>query len=308
MAEISVQLLILGSGPAGCTAAIYGARAGIQTVVLAGPVPGGQLTQTDIIENFPGVGAISGFELTSQMREQAESMGAEFVEDIAISADLKKHEIVLDGGDTYKYNSLIIATGATAKYLGLENEDELKGYGISTCATCDGFFYRNKTVAVVGGGNSAVEEALYLSKIAKKVYLIHRKNTLRAESALQKRLLSNEKISPIWSSKVVKYIGSPTKGGLTSVILENIIDNSQSSLDIDGIFIAIGHNPNTEIFKDQLDLDEKGFIKPIEKGSPKTNVKDVYVAGDVQEILCRQAITAAAGGCRAAMAVIADQN
>ena len=296
-------VLILGSGPAGCTAAIYTARAGRKTVVVAGPQAGGQLTQTSDIENFPGFPEkISGSELMDRMREQAENTGAEFVYDTAVSADLTKKEVTLDSGEVFTYDVLIVATGASARWLNLPNEEELRGFGVSACATCDGFFYRNKKVAVVGGGNTAVEEALYLANLASEVYLIPRRDALRAEQALQKRLLENPKIKVLWNNVPISYIGTQADGGLKGVVLENTRTGDRSTLEIDGLFVAVGNTPNTALFKGQLELDDSGFIVPARPGTALTSADGVFVAGDVQEISCRQAVTAAGGGCRAALA------
>lgn len=298
------SILILGSGPAGYTAAIYGARSARKTTVIAGPLLGGQLTQTSEIENYPGFPEkITGIELMDKMREQAENMGAEIVEDVAVSVDLKKNEVLLDGGDIYTYDVLIVATGAASKWLDLPNEEDLKGMGVSVCATCDGFFYRNKTVVVVGGGNSAVEEALYLANLARKVYLIHRRDKLKAEVELQKRLLNHPKIEVLWNKSSVAYEGNQSTG-VTGLVVEDIVSKEKQTIVCDGVFIAIGHKPNTELFVRQLDLDETGFIKPLQMGTALTNYENVFVAGDVQELSCCQAITAAAGGCRAAMTAL----
>ncbi|MCQ2965403.1 MAG: FAD-dependent oxidoreductase [Alphaproteobacteria bacterium] len=298
------SILILGSGPAGYTAAIYGARSSRKTTVISGPLLGGQLTQTSEIENYPGFPEkITGIELMDRMREQAENMGAEIVEDTAVSVDFKKNEVVLDGGDIYNYDVLIIATGAMSKWLGLPNEENLKGMGVSVCATCDGFFYRNKIVVVVGGGNSAVEEALYLANLAQKVYLVHRRDKLKAEVELQKRLLEHPKIETKWNKVSIAYEGNQTTG-VTGLTVEDIISHKQETIACDGVFIAIGHKPNTELFVQQLDLDESGLIKPMQTGTALTRYDNVFVAGDVQELTCCQAITAAAGGCRAAMTAL----
>ena len=303
MTELHTPLLILGSGPAGYTAAIYAARALITPVVISGMQPGGQLTQTGDIENYPGFPEkISGTELTDRMREQAENLGAVIVDATAESIDLSRRPFVvaLDSGDAYSCDALIVATGASAKWLGLPNEDDLRGFGVSTCATCDGFFYRKKKVAVVGGGNSAAEEALYLANLAAEVYLIHRRDTLRCEKIQQERLFSNEKIKPVWDTVVTGYVGAKDQGGLTGLTLKNVKTGKESELNVDGAFIAVGLTPNTALFKGQLELDDAGFVKT-KAGTPLTSVDGVFAAGDVQEILYRQAVTAAAGGCRAAL-------
>ena len=300
-----VRLLILGSGPAGYTAAIYAARAALDPVVIAGPQSGGQLTQTTAIENFPGFpDGVSGPELMDRMREQAEKAGASVVDDTAVSADLsaRPFKIGLDSGETYTCDALIVATGATARWLNLPHEEELRGYGVSACATCDGFFYRKKKVAVVGGGNSALEEALYLAKLASEVYVIHRRDALRAEKAMQERAFAEPKIKFVWNTVPVSYIGTQAEGGVKGVVLENTQTGDRSTLDVDGVFMAIGHTPNTGLFRGQLDMDDAGFIRPRHEGSPMASVDGVFVAGDVQEIVCKQAVTAAAGGCRAALA------
>lgn len=296
-------LVILGSGPAGYTAAIYAARAMIPAVVVSGMQPGGQLTQTGDIENFPGFPEkIGGMELMDRMREQAENLGAQIVDDLAVSVGLsaRPFTVGLDSGDTLTCDALIIATGASAKWLGAPNEEELRGFGVSACATCDGFFYRNKRVAVVGGGNTAVEDALYLANLASEVFLIHRRDALRCEKILQERLLSNPKVTPVWDTVVEQFVGERDKGGLTGLKLKNVKSGELSELAVDGAFVAIGHAPNTELFRGALELDESGFIKT-EKGTPFTSVAGVFAAGDVQETAFRQAVTAAAGGCRAAL-------
>ena len=303
MTKFHAPLLILGSGPAGYTAAIYAARAMQNPVLISGPQSGGQLMQTGDIENFPGFPEkISGAELMDQMRLQAENLGTKIVEETAVKADLSSHPftITLDSDDIYTCNALIIATGASAKWLNLPNEEQLRGFGVSACATCDGFFYRNKRVAVIGGGNTAVEEALYLANLASEVYLIHRRDSLRAEKVLQERLSAHLKITPIWNSVVENYIGQKENGGLTGLRLKNVQTNEETELNVDGAFVAIGYAPNTDLFKNQLELDEAGFIVT-RNGTPKTSVEGVFAAGDVQEIYFRQAVTAAAGGCRAAL-------
>lgn len=296
-------LLILGSGPAGYTAAIYAARSSLKPVLATGAETGGQLMQTSDIENFPGFPEkIGGTELMDNMRRQAESVGAHIIEETAIAADLSKKPftITMDSGKVFTCNALIIATGASARWLGLPNEEELRGFGVSACATCDGFFYRNKRVAVVGGGNTAVEEALYLANLASEVFLIHRRDTLRAHKVMQDRLFCNSKIKVLWDSIPVNYIGDKNAGGLTAVALKNAKTGEISELKIDGLFVAVGYTPNTAIFKGQLKLDDSGFIVT-HPGTPMTSVDGVFAAGDVQELHYRQAVTAAAGGCRAAL-------
>ncbi|MBR1777077.1 MAG: thioredoxin-disulfide reductase [Alphaproteobacteria bacterium] len=303
MTTTHTPLLILGSGPAGYTAAIYAARAMQNPVLISGMQPGGQLTQTGDIENFPGFPEkISGTELMDRMRCQAENLGAKIIDETAVKADLSKRPFVvtLDSEDIWTCDALIIATGASAKWLNLPNEEELRGFGVSACATCDGFFYRNKRVAVIGGGNTAVEEALYLANLASEVYIIHRRDELRAEKVLQERLLSNSKIKPVWNTVAEGYIGQKDKGGLTGLRLKNVQTGEESELSVDGVFIAVGYAPNTELFKGQLDLDPAGFIIT-QNGRPQTSVEGVFAAGDVQELYFRQAVTAASGGCRAAL-------
>lgn len=302
MAQVHVPLLILGSGPAGYTAAIYAARASLSPVLVTGMQQGGQLTQTSEIENYPGFEKITGYELVEKMRQQAESFGTKFVVDTVVASDLSKRpmEITMETGDVYTCNALIIATGASARWLSLPNEDNLIGCGISACATCDGFFYRDKKVAVIGGGNAAAEEALYLANLAAEVILIHRRDTLRAEKIMQERLFSNPKIKIIWNSVVERYIGDKEKEGLTDIVLKDTTTGVQSQVAVDGVFLAIGHTPNTAPFEGQLEMDEFDFIVT-QSGTPLTSVEGVFAAGDVQERVCKQAVTAAAGGCRAAL-------
>lgn len=296
-------LVILGSGPAGYTAAIYAARSLIVPVLISGMQPGGQLTQTGDIENFPGFPEkISGIELMDQMRQQAENLGTIIVDETAVAVDLSKKpfSVTLDSEDVYTCDALIIATGASAKWLGLANEDNLRGFGVSACATCDGFFYRNKKVAVIGGGNTAVEEALYLANLASEVFLIHRRDELRSEKVMQERLKAHPKIKTVWNTVVEDYIRDKSNGGLTGLRLKNIKTNETSELAVDGCFVAIGYAPNTELFRGQLELNAEGFIVT-DKTNLHTSVEGVFAAGDVQEMFYRQAITAAAGGCRAAL-------
>ena len=236
------------------------------------------------------------------MREQAENLGTKIIDETAVKVDLSKRPftVVSDSDDEYTCDVLIVATGASAKWLNLPNEENLRGFGVSACATCDGFFYRNKRVAVIGGGNTAVEEALYLANLASEVYIIHRRDELRAEKVMQERLLAHPKIKPVWNSVVEDYVGEKDKGGLTGLRLKNVLTGETSELSVDGAFVAIGYAPNTELFKGQLELDKAGFIVT-QGGRPQTSVEGVFAAGDVQELYFRQAVTAAAGGCRAAL-------
>ncbi|MDI2112485.1 thioredoxin-disulfide reductase [Commensalibacter nepenthis] len=309
MTEVFItNMLIIGAGPAGYTAAIYGARANMKPVLLTGMQPGGQLTITNDVENFPGFAdAIQGPWLMEQMAEQAKNVGAEIVMDSVTKCSLlgpeKEDEYFIfhtDSGNIYKARTAIIATGAQARWLGLEAEEKLQGYGVSACATCDGFFYRGKKVAVIGGGNTAVEEALYLTHHASHVTLIHRRDSLRAEKIQQDRLLNNPKVSVIWDSVVENILSGGTPEAVTGLALKNVKTNEQSTLDIDGVFIAIGHNPNTSLFKNQLDLDSEGYIIT-QPGTPKTSIPGIFAAGDVQDKTYRQAITAAGSGCMAAL-------
>lgn len=302
------NMLIIGAGPAGYTAAIYGARANMKPILLTGLQPGGQLTITNDVENYPGFAeAIQGPWLMEQMAAQAKHVGAEIVMDsvsqCALLAPQKQDGYFVfhtDGGNIYKARTAIIATGAQARWLGLEAEERLQGYGVSACATCDGFFYRGKKVAVIGGGNTAVEEALYLTNHASHVTLIHRRDSLRAEKIQQDRLLANPKVSVIWDSVVENILSGGTPEAVTGVALKNVKTNEQTSIDVDGVFIAIGHNPNTSLFKGQIELDSEGYIitRP---GTPKTSVPGIFAAGDVQDKTYRQAITAAGSGCMAAL-------
>jgi thioredoxin reductase (NADPH) len=303
MATHHTKVLILGSGPAGCTAAIYAARANLSPLLVAGLQPGGQLTITTDVENFPGFAeAIQGPWLMEQMQKQAEHVGAEFLYDIITDVDLSKRPFVAtgDSGDTYVADTLIICTGATARWLGIESEKTYQGFGVSACATCDGFFYRNKEVVVVGGGNSAVEEAIYLSGIASKVTLIHRRDSLRAEKIAQDRLFANPKISVVWDSVVDEILGAGNPPGVTGVRLKNTKTGALSELGCDGVFVAIGHSPNTELFKGAVTIDDEGYIVTT-PGSTATNIPGVFAAGDVQDKIYRQAVTAAGTGCMAAL-------
>lgn len=299
----SSDVLILGSGPAGYTASIYSARAGRRTRLITGAQQGGQLMITSSIENYPGFdAAISGPELMDHMLRQAKSMAVDIICDAAISVDFGDDSEIFkckcESGDEYSGKSLIIATGAAAKWLGVPGESEYRGRGVSACATCDGFFFRNKDVIVVGGGNVAVEEAIFLANFAKSVTLVHRRDQLRAEKIMQERLFSNPKISVVWNTVVSEICGDGDK--VTQVKLSNIIENSDSHRPIDGVFIAIGHQPNTKIFEGKIDLDPAGYIAT-KCGSVKTNISGVFAAGDVCDPIYRQAITSAGQGCIAAI-------
>lgn len=293
------DVIILGSGPAGLTAALYTARADLNPLVVEGYQPGGQLTLTTMVENFPGFpDGIMGPDLMAAMKQQAARFGAEFVSGQATAVDLSGQplKVTVDEKTTYETRALIIATGASAKMLGLPKERSLIGRGVSTCATCDGFFFRDRRLAVVGGGDTAMEEALFLTKFASSVTVIHRRDTLRASKIMQQRAMANEKISFIWDTVVVDVLGEDKVTGLR---LRNVKTGEESTFECDGLFVAIGHQPNTEIFKGQLELDEAGYIKVRER--TRTNIPGVFVAGDVHDYMYRQAVTAAGSGCMAAM-------
>ena len=297
------KILIIGSGAAGYTAAIYAARANLKPILIAGLQPGGQLTITTDVENYPGFGeAIQGPWLMEQMRTQAERVGTRIIQDIITSIDFSRRPFLAlgDSGDVLTSDTVIIATGATARWLGIETEDKFRGFGVSACATCDGFFYRDKPVAVIGGGNTAVEEALYLTNFASKVTLVHRRNELRAEKLLQERLFNNPKIEILWDSIVTEIHGEDMPRGVTAIELENVKSGERVEHSVDGVFIAIGHVPNTKIFEGQITMDDEGYIltKP---DSTKTNIEGVYAAGDVQDKVFRQAVTAAGTGCMSAL-------
>ena len=302
MNNIKTNLLILGSGPAGCTAAIYAARADLNPILVHGNQPGGQLTITTDVENYPGFSSpIQGPWLMEQMIEQAKEVGCKVHNEHIINIDFTKRPFKFTSSSDLVFlaNSVIISTGASAKWLGLESEKEYTGFGVSACATCDAFFFKNKIVAVVGGGNTAVEEALFLTKFATKVILIHRRDSLRAEKVLQKRLFKNKKIEVLWDSTVTEIIGNKEPKKVSSIKLKNIKDNSFKQIEIDGIFIAIGHKPNTNIFFNKLDLDDEGYIKT--KDLIFTSIPGVFAAGDVHDKTYRQAVTAAGYGCMAAL-------
>jgi thioredoxin reductase (NADPH) len=294
------DLIVIGSGPAGLTAAIYASRTNLRTLVIAGAMWGGQLMLTTEIENFPGFkDGILGSDLMSNMWKQAERFGAEMIFEDATSVNFSSKPFTVNvGSKVYSGKSIIIATGASPKWLGLESEERLSGRGVSVCATCDAAFFKDKKVMVVGGGNSAIEEALTLSKFANKVKVIHRRGKLRASKILQERAFNNPKIEFIWNSTVQEILGEDKVEG---VRLKKVNSNEEFELSCDGVFVAIGHKPNTGIFKDQIELDEKGYV--ITKGNTKTSVKGVFAAGDVVDYRYRQAITAAGAGCRAALDV-----
>ena len=297
------RVLIIGAGPAGYTAAIYAARAGLSPLLVAGLQPGGQLTITTDVENYPGFAeVIQGPWLMEQMQAQAEHVGTRVVQDIITRVDFsaRPFRCVGDGGDTYIAEAVIIATGAQARWLGLESEQRLQGAGVSACATCDGFFYRGKDVAVVGGGNTAVEEALYLTHHARKVTLIHRRDSLRAEKILQQRLFANPKIAVIWDHVVAEITAAGQPPVVDGVRLVHARTGAERRLAVDGVFIAIGHSPTTEIFRGQVETDAEGYIVTT-PGSTRTSVPGVFAAGDVQDKIFRQAVTAAGTGCMAAL-------
>lgn len=306
--NITTNVLIIGSGPAGYTAAIYAARANLSPVLVTGMEPGGQLTITTDVENYPGFAdPIQGPWLMEQMRAQAEHVGTRMITDLIVDVDFSKRPFTCkgDSGTIYTAETVIICTGAKARWLGLDSEVTFRGYGVSACATCDGFFYRGKEVAVVGGGNSAVEEALFLTQFASKVTLIHRRDSLRAEKIAQDRLFANPKISVIWDTGVEEILGNtPNSGvqpiGVTGLKLKNLKTNAVSELNVDGVFVAIGHVPATDIFKGKINIDSEGYIVTA-PDSTATNIAGVYAAGDVKDKTYRQAVTAAGMGCMAAL-------
>jgi len=300
---ISTRVLILGSGPAGLTAAIYAARAALEPVLVSGIQPGGQLTITAEVENFPGFAdPIQGPWLMEQMQAQAKNVGATIVSEHIIDVDLSQRPFRLtgDSGTVFLAETLIICTGAQARWLGLPSEQKFQGFGVSACATCDGFFYRNKEVVVVGGGNTAVEEALFLTNFASKVRLVHRRDSLRADKTNQQRLLSHPKVEVIWDSVVEEVLGTDEPLGVTGVRLKNVKTGETSEIATDGLFIAIGHDPATSLFKGKLDMDEEGYILT-RPDSTATSVPGVFAAGDVKDKVYRQAVTAAGMGCMAAL-------
>ena len=301
--EMHSKVIIIGSGPAGYTAAIYAARAMLNPVLISGMEPGGQLTTTTDVENYPGFAdVIQGPWLMEEMRKQAEAVGTIFKNDMIKEVNFKNSpfELLGESGEKYTADSVIISTGAQARWLNLETETKYRGFGVSACATCDGFFYKEKEVIVVGGGNAAVEEALFLTKFASKVTLVHRRDSLRAEKLLQQKILSHPKIKIIWDSAVKEVLGTENPKGVTGVILENTKNKSTTKVDTHGIFVAIGHDPATKIFTNQITMDKEGYILT-EADSTKTNIKGILAAGDVKDKTYRQAVTAAGMGCMAAL-------
>jgi thioredoxin reductase (NADPH) len=303
MAHHHSQVLIIGSGPAGYTAAIYASRAGLKPRMVRGMVPGGQMTTTTEVENYPGFAdVIQGPWLMGQMEGQARSVGTDMVEDLVTSVDLSQRpfKAVGDSADTYSGNALIITTGAQARWLGLESEEQFKGFGVSACATCDGFFYKDQQVAVIGGGNTAAEEAMFLTNFASKVTLVHRRGELRAEKILQDRLLANSKIEVMWDSVLEEVIGAGDPMGVTGAKIKNVKSGEITEIPVHGVFIAIGHTPATELFNGQLNMDDEGYLNTV-ADSTRTNIPGVFAAGDVQDKIYRQAVTAAGTGCMAAL-------
>lgn len=303
MSEYTTQVLIIGSGPAGYTAALYASRSGLNPILVSGSQIGGQLTITTEIENFPGFAeSITGPELMENMRKQAQKLGVTIVDDKITEVDFNKHPFVCtsENGNTFTAQTVIICTGSSARWLELPSEKKFIGFGVSACATCDGFFYRNRPVAVVGGGNSAAEEALYLTNFASKVYLIHRRDTMRADAVMQQRIQNNHKIQIIWNTVIEEVFGTENPLGVTGLKLKNVKDDTVSKLDVDGLFVAVGHHPNTDIFKEYLNLDANGYIITA-PDSTATNIKGVFAAGDVQDPKFRQAIISAGTGAMAAM-------
>jgi len=297
------KVLIVGSGPAGYTAAIYAARAMLNPILVSGMEPGGQLTTTTDVENFPGFSSvIQGPWLMEEMRKQAEAVGTIFHNDVIkkVNFSNKPFELIGESDTLYTADSVIISTGAQARWLNLESETKFRGFGVSACATCDGFFYKDKEVVVVGGGNAAVEEALFLTKFASLVTLIHRRDSLRAEKLLQQKILSHPKIKIIWNSIVKEVVGTENPKGVTGIVLENTNDQSITNLKTHGVFVAIGHDPAPKIFREQINMDAEGYLitKP---DSTETNIKGIFAAGDVKDKIYRQAVTAAGMGCMAAL-------
>ena len=306
MAEFTSKILIIGSGPAGYTAGIYAVRSGLETILVSGSEIGGQLTLSENVENFPGfIHTVPGSELMDNMQKQVNALGVKLMNDKIVEVDLHKRpfECSSENHNVFYANSLIIATGASAKWLGLQSEEKYRGFGVSVCATCDGFFYRGKDVAVIGGGNSAVEEAIYLTNFARAVTLVHRRDSLRADKRLQEKLFNNPQISVKYDCTVEDFVGLDNPSRLEGIRLKNVKTDKTEILKVDGVFVAIGHKPNTDIFKNQLDLDENGYIKTI-PGTTQTNIEGVFAAGDVQSPEFRQAVIAAGSGAMAALEAV----
>ena len=297
-----VKLLIVGSGPAGYTAAVYAARAMLEPMLIQGMQPGGQLTITTEVENWPGETEIQGPELMVKMEAHARAMGAEIVTDLVTTLDLQSRPFTAtcDSGRVVTADAVILATGAQARWLGLPSEEKFKGFGVSACATCDGFFYRNREVVVIGGGNTAVEEALFLTKFASKVTLVHRRDSLRAEKILQNRLFAHPKVEVIWNSELAEVTGTDTPVGVSGATLRDLRDGTTRTIKADGVFVAIGHAPASELVKDQLELHNGGYVK-VEAGSTRTSIPGVFAAGDLTDHIYRQAVTSAGMGCMAAL-------
>ena len=302
-APLHARVLILGSGPAGYTAAIYAARAMLKPVLISGMEQGGQLMTTTDVENYPGFSpAVMGPELMEKMRAQAEHVGATLISDVIVKAELGQRPFRLtgDGGKVYTCDALIVATGAKARWLGLPSEEKFRGYGVSACATCDGFFYRGREVVVIGGGNTAVEEALYLSHIASKVTLVHRRDSLRSEKILQDRLFARKNVEFVWNHEVAEVLGEENPPGVTGVRLRDVKTGATRDVATHGVFVAIGHEPASELFAGQLDMKPNRYLQ-VKPGTTDTNIPGVFAAGDVADDIYRQAVTAAGLGCMAAL-------
>ena len=303
MAEvIKTKVLIIGSGPAGYSAGVYASRAMLEPILIQGIEPGGQLTTTTEVENWPGDTEVQGPELMLRMEAHAKAMGCQIVHDMVTSLELSKRPFIAtcDSGLAYEADAVILATGARAKWLGLDSEEYFKGFGVSACATCDGFFYREQEIVVVGGGNTAVEEALFLTNFASKVTLIHRRNELRAEKILQERLLNHPKIEPLWFNELKEVIGTDNPKGVEAVRVENVNTGEITEIPCKGVFIAIGHSPASELVNEQLDTHNGGYVK-VQAGSTRTSIDGIFAAGDLTDHIYRQAITSAGMGCMAAL-------
>ena len=303
MAEvIKTKVLIIGSGPAGYSAGVYASRAMLEPILIQGIEPGGQLTTTTEVENWPGDTEVQGPELMLRMEAHAKAMGCQIVHDMVTSLELSKRPFIAtcDSGLSYEADAVILATGARAKWLGLDSEEYFKGFGVSACATCDGFFYREQEIVVVGGGNTAVEEALFLTNFASKVTLIHRRNQLRAEKILQERLLNHPKIEPLWFNELKEVIGTDNPKGVEAVRVENVNTGEITEIPCKGVFIAIGHSPASELVNEQLDTHNGGYVK-VQAGSTRTSIDGIFAAGDLTDHIYRQAITSAGMGCMAAL-------